>query len=372
MDKNKHIANVANMKVFQFVLTILIPIILFLSPAAYSVSTDDDKVQRYYKLVPVDESDKLNNDERLNVLEERLKEVRRDQLNYKIEKDLLKEAYSSSINTVNIILAIVLAGVSILGLMGFKGINVIRAEFKRELEDMRQQRKSYDEKLQDLEEVQRSVKKVLSELESKTQQTDLRLRVMEVQERVNQLIKDDRYRAALKFANEGLKIDPDDIPLLYGKQLCHSKLGEFTEAIETGDIITQLDPNSKNPLTNSAITNSAEAYLLSFDYDAYDKYYEENKAVIDNREFLVDILTILKTALTKSKKEIRDKMVELVSKYDKDKKIDSNWSFNESLPVIMEKRDKEIVKMVHSYSKLMKGEISIEEFFKEIGHINQE
>jgi len=41
-------------------------------------------------------------------LKDSVSEIRRDQLNYKIEKDLLKETFSSNYQTINIVLAIIL------------------------------------------------------------------------------------------------------------------------------------------------------------------------------------------------------------------------------------------------------------------------
>src|SRR5688572_24563921 len=57
-------------------------------------------------------------------LKEQLSEVRRDQLTYQIERDLLKEAYSSNLETVN--LAITL-GLALLAVLGFAGVRSIGA-----------------------------------------------------------------------------------------------------------------------------------------------------------------------------------------------------------------------------------------------------
>ena len=59
-------------------------------------------------------NEKLENE--LKKLSDQVTEVRRDQLNYQIEKDLLKETYSSNMDTINIVIAIILA---IFGIIGF-------------------------------------------------------------------------------------------------------------------------------------------------------------------------------------------------------------------------------------------------------------
>jgi hypothetical protein len=54
---------------------------------------------------------------KIQKLEDNVSEVRRDQLNYKIEKDLLKETFSSNYQTINIVLAIVLGIFTIVGFL---------------------------------------------------------------------------------------------------------------------------------------------------------------------------------------------------------------------------------------------------------------
>ena len=57
------------------------------------------------------------------MLEDQFKEIRRDELNYQIEKDLLKETYSSNLQTLNLVLTIVLGLFSIIGFLGIRDIH---------------------------------------------------------------------------------------------------------------------------------------------------------------------------------------------------------------------------------------------------------
>ena len=61
----------------------------------------------------------------LNRLNDALAEVRRDQLNYKIERDLLKNAYTSSFQTINLVLTMILGAFAVLGYLGLRGLGTL-------------------------------------------------------------------------------------------------------------------------------------------------------------------------------------------------------------------------------------------------------
>src|SRR5438876_10467 len=73
------------------------------------------------------------NDATIRRLEEQLSEIRRDQLNYRIEKDLLKETYSSNYQIVNGALAFFLTAASIIGFLGIRDINALKKDYMAEL-----------------------------------------------------------------------------------------------------------------------------------------------------------------------------------------------------------------------------------------------
>ena len=75
----------------------------------------------------------LNVPEKLARIEESISEIRRDQLNYRIERDLLKEAFSSNYQTINIVIAIILGVFSVIGFLGIRDIGTIRRQYFNEL-----------------------------------------------------------------------------------------------------------------------------------------------------------------------------------------------------------------------------------------------
>src|SRR5437764_14025284 len=63
--------------------------------------------------------------EQLRRLADAVTEVRRDQLNYQIERDLLKETYGSNLQTINLVLTIVLGAFAVIGYLGVRSIGTL-------------------------------------------------------------------------------------------------------------------------------------------------------------------------------------------------------------------------------------------------------
>ena len=66
-------------------------------------------------------------------LENKVKIIDTNQLNYKIEKDLLKETYSNNYEQINLIITIVLGIIALLGFLGLRDISSIKKNFNSEL-----------------------------------------------------------------------------------------------------------------------------------------------------------------------------------------------------------------------------------------------
>lgn len=70
----------------------------------------------------------------LNKLKNEITEIRRDQLNYKIEKELMKEIYQSNFKTINILITSVLGLFGFLGFFGLRDISSLQKKYQDELD----------------------------------------------------------------------------------------------------------------------------------------------------------------------------------------------------------------------------------------------
>ena len=71
--------------------------------------------------------------DRLDRHEHLIKTISGDRINYRIEKDLLKEAYSSNLQTINMVITFVLGVFAFLGYLGIRDISTIKKEYLLEL-----------------------------------------------------------------------------------------------------------------------------------------------------------------------------------------------------------------------------------------------
>jgi hypothetical protein len=118
-------------------------------------------------------------------------EVRRDELNYQIERDLLKETYSSNLQTINMVIAFVFGFatviISLLGYFGLKSIREIRGDFVRELSEFRSSRSDLEQRLGDLMHRATEASERLTVLSQQNSKQEERLKYLELTEKIGAL-----------------------------------------------------------------------------------------------------------------------------------------------------------------------------------------
>lgn len=211
----------------------------------------------------------------LKTTNDKLAEVRRDQLNYKVEKDLLKETYSSNIQTINIVITLILALFTIIGYLGVKGIWALQKEFKGELQELKLLKGRYETKFDEIDKQQKEAQLKLQEVGNKNEEQELRLRILELQEKIHSLIKIGNYSRALEFASVGLKLSSKDTFLLNQKSICLFRLRRHRDAIECLEQILNIDPDNI-----MFLQNYCEVCLLMKEYDKYDKTIEKHRNIL--------------------------------------------------------------------------------------------
>lgn len=84
---------------------------------------------------------------RTKMLAERVEEVRRDQLDYRLAREVIKETYATNFNTVSAILSIALAVFTFLGFFGLRDVRTVQSEFRDELKRIRGVREDHEAKV---------------------------------------------------------------------------------------------------------------------------------------------------------------------------------------------------------------------------------
>lgn len=225
-----------------------------------------------FVLIPIvaadDESDDVHShdsiQEELRINRDAIKEIRNGQLNYRIEKDLLKETYSSNLETINAMIAVVLGLIAILGYLGLRSVSEVKNDFRDELTKLQGLRSEFEIKLADLKTAQEKAENKISEIDSTNTKQDIRLQVLEIQEKAASLMEQRNFERALEYLGAGLGLSMNDIVLLGQKAHCLMKLFRFAEAISTCEKIIEEAPDD-----SSAATNVAELSLLTRDLEKY-------------------------------------------------------------------------------------------------------
>ena len=166
---------------------------------------------------------------RIAKIENDILEIRRDELNYRVEKDMLKENFATNYQTILIVTGFISAMFTVLSIFGVKGIKEIQNECekiqnasRKELNDL----KSIKDKLE------AEIEKI--SLASTTQASQIKL--LELNDKAREHFEHKRYDAALEYFNtisnmhDEMKTQQDDKTLIR-QASCLARMGRFKEAL---------------------------------------------------------------------------------------------------------------------------------------------
>jgi tetratricopeptide (TPR) repeat protein len=274
-------------------------------------------------------------DAELRILSEQVAEVRRDQLNYRIEKDLLREAYSSSFQTVQLVLTLILAAFTVLGYLGLRNISALRASFQAELEGFSKAKAAVDEHLKNIDEAQRRTATEMAKLAGENAEQDRRLRGLEMREKASKLVADGNHALALEYIIVGLQASPEDKALLAMKANCLSKVGRLTEAIVIHQQLLEASPDD-----HSVIVNLLEAYLLAERFDEHEALSTTRRDVIAARPpVFAWYLSTLRALMQKNNESLRSLLGKLKGLVSADVGKKMNWEFMDARVALASRKD---------------------------------
>lgn len=285
---------------------------LFLSN--YSLATDSLII----------ENQKSNELERL---QNEIKEIRRDQLNYKLEKDLLKETYSSNYTTVQIIISLILGIFAILGYLGIKGIISLKKEYDAELIKLKDIKSEFEVKLKELSTSQEIVKEQIITIDSLNEEQNKKIKLLEIKEKAGSLYSQKNYQRALDYVAIGLELSKDDVELLIYRAFSLLKLRNYAESIEAHKKVAALDSTN-----GGVIQNLAELFLMVGQFDNYNELIKSRSELFkSDNNALLTYFEAFKYFKQGNKFELRKIITEFVEKEDLsiNKNHIGNWDFVE-------------------------------------------
>jgi len=295
--------------------------------------------------------------------------IRRDQLNYSIEKNLLKEAYSSNIQTIQIIISIALGVFTILGYLGLKNINQLRDSYTKELEELKKVKSDFEKQLQTLKEKYEEFQNKVDRI-NETQ--DHRLKLLELIEKVNEIIKTGQWRWALEHIAIGLEIDPQNLSLIAQQGECQGKLGELKKAIATWKKIIESSNADKSTVIR-AVVNILEYLALENNKGEFDSLISKYQNDVDQyrdgavNAYLRSLIALVGNDLTSAIAELES----FASRFTGiQKTYIEDWSFYEVWNVALKWEEGHKKELILKTINFFGGHLSSDHFISFLTEVN--
>lgn len=294
--------------------------------------------------------------------------LRRDQINYKIEKELLKEAYSSNIQTINLVITIVLGVLGVLGYLGIRSVKEIQTDYSGELEKLKTLKTQLESEIESVRSKQKEFEGKVGNLAKTNEEQDRRLQVMELIEKISNLIRSKQWVWALKYVDIALGLDAKNTLLLSQKASCHANQGELMAAIENVKKVLELEPDNSSEAINLleylALTNQRE------EFEGIYSRYKNAVDIINDGSLTVYLEALLRTmgGELEAAKETLQKFV--ANQGAEAKKHLESWSFNEARTITSKIPAGKQRALVDAMISLFEGKTPPAEFLKVLNAVN--
>jgi len=200
--------------------------------------------------------------EQISTLTNKVDEVKRDQNNYSIEKELLKETYSNNFDRINLVVTAILGIFAVLTFFGIRDINSIKKEYKEELEKLRKLQTELELKSKEFDLSKKKYDEEITEILKQNEEQNKKIKILEIKDKVSTLFKEKQFGSALEFCAVALELSPNDLALQFEKGKILSKLNRFGEAIEAYEKVLVTDKSH-----TQTISNVTELYLFKNQID---------------------------------------------------------------------------------------------------------
>lgn len=242
----------------------------------YSLSAQNNRVK-----TPIELQDSIRNiSSEINILRYEFEVIKRDKLNYNIEKELLKESFSSNLQVINIVIASILLFFSIFGgifgYVGFKNILETKKKFDSELDALSKLRISYDKRFGALVSREKVFNDRMVEIERTNATQSKKIRILELKNSIKEAQKNKNYNHAIGLINIGLEEEPNDYNLNAMKSDCYMLLKNYRMALSSTLKALNIAKDSKNEMILVNVYNSLEFSLFIEDIPLFEKQKQKH------------------------------------------------------------------------------------------------
>lgn len=322
---------------------------------------DHEKIEN--RLIKIE---KIDAEKRLYSLEHKVKIVDSNQLNYKIEKNLIKDTYSNNFDKINTVITVIFGVFAIFGYLGFKGISEIKEEYKTELQNLIALKNKFETRSKEINDSNKSIDNSLQNILSENQEQNNKIKFLELKDKIRAHIKDDKFLFALEYADAALELYPDDKEVLGVKAYLLTRLNRNTEALTIYDRALKIYPDDKSILQNyteclyfegeiekaNNIIEAHENLFSDVEEKKILKLFEAIKCYHENR--LEGLQEIAKTLVTTTNLNSKNKYF-------------SFWKLEEAQVIIHYYEDSEIKKAVQNIVWYLNDAMTGQELLNRLG-----
>ena len=228
---------------------------------------------------------------RLEDLEHKVQIIDANQLNYRIEKDLLRETYSNNYETINLFITIVLGLVAIFGYLGIRDISKIKEKYESELAELRRVKDQFEQKSSEFDVERKKIDEELKTIIKENQEQSQKIQFIELKEKALSLLKENNLTMSLEFTNAALDIKESDTVCLHNKGRILERLNQLPNALQT--FRKSVEDNPEDPTSKY---NLVECLCFMGQVEEAESIIEQNKDLFESKldGKLIEFFNIIK------------------------------------------------------------------------------
>jgi hypothetical protein len=344
---------------------ILFFLILLFSLTSAASETNKDKTKAALPTISKEQKLEL----RVYSLEHKLQMLAQGQLNYKIEKNLLKETYSNNYQLFNVIITIVLGIIGVIGFSGIRSINTTKKEYIEELAELKLTKSTFDNQIiefnREKEEIDSSLKIISEENKHQNEQ----IKFLELKSKISPLIEADNLILALDFANAALLIYPTDTYVLQKKSLILIRLGKTEESCDVLKYCFENTPEDK-----VTMFNLVESLYFAGKIEDAKKIVSNHKKLFNEKcdGKLLEFFSVFELYHNGKTNDLKEKAISYVTFENMNKKTNvlgkgSGWALTEALFFIHYLKESDLKTIIRTMMFYWDGQISGKKLLTDIG-----
>lgn len=293
----------------------------------------------------------------INNLKHDIEILKRDQVNYQIEKNIIQETYSNNYDKLNLFITGILLLFGFFGVLGIRDVNAIKKEYKEELEKLKSLQLDLESKSKDFENTKTKYDKEIKEILEQNEEQNKKLKILEIKDKIDKLFKDRDHQKALEFCAIALEFAPNDCDLLLKRAQLYSRTNKYNDSILSLKKVLEIEPEN-----TTANVNLAEIYLFSGQKEKFDEIYKKHENLFAEKDEgkLISYFNLIDLFNKGEFQEIKDFIAKDVDRSDlknRKKHIDG-WDLYDAMVFLASKPETAERKLLQNYTWYLDGGVT--------------